>query len=193
VASARQALDAGRAVLIATESVAESDYLTEQLTRDGLHPTLLNARNDGAEATVVALAGQPGRLTVSTNMAGRGTDIQLDPAVAARGGLHVINCQLNGSRRIDRQLEGRCARQGDPGSAETLLRLDSPLMTRNLPSVVLRWAAHLIRPESGALAHWPGRALASLAQRLETARQQSQRALLLAHDTRMDRQGLFRE
>ena len=193
VVSARQALAAGRAVLIATESVAESDYLAEQLTQAGLHPTLLNARNDGAEAAIVALAGQPGRLTVSTNMAGRGTDIRLDPAVAACGGLHVINCQLNSSRRIDRQLEGRCARQGDPGSAETLLRLDQPLMTRNLPSGILRWVAHLIRPTSGQLATWPGRALASLAQRLETARQQSQRALLLEHDTRLDRQGLFRE
>ena len=91
---------------------------------------VLNARQDREEAEIVAEAGQAGRITVATNMAGRGTDIRLHPAVSEAGGLHVILTEYHESRRIDRQLFGRCARQGDPGSYESIVALDDELFRR---------------------------------------------------------------
>ena len=125
----RRAMDlsrAGRPVLIGTASVAESEALAARLEKAGIAHAVLNARYDAEEAAIVARAGEAGRVTVATNMAGRGTDIPLTRAVAEAGGLHVICCQYNGSRRIDRQLEGRSARQGDPGSVETWISLQTP-------------------------------------------------------------------
>lgn len=117
---------AGRPVLIGTSSVEESEALSAQLAALGVEHGVLNARFDGEEAALVAKAGAPGRVTVATNMAGRGTDIPLVDSVAAAGGLHVMCCQFNGSRRIDRQLEGRAARQGQPGSVERWVCLTTP-------------------------------------------------------------------
>jgi hypothetical protein len=133
-------LAAQRPVLIGTDSVADSDSLSLYLTQHGITHTVLNARNDQHEADIVALAGHAGHVTVATNMAGRGTDIPLGPGVDERGGLHVISCQMNSARRIDRQLKGRCARQGDAGSVETLLCLDAPLMQRSLPAWLVKLA-----------------------------------------------------
>ena len=116
----------GRPVLVGTDSVAESQELSAVLTAAGLEHTVLNAHHDADEAAIVARAGEPGRITVATNMAGRGTDIEVSGAVCAAGGLHVLCCQLNPSRRIDRQLIGRAARQGQSGSAETWIALDTP-------------------------------------------------------------------
>lgn len=135
----RELVAGGRPVLVGTESVADSEALASHLSAAGIAHTLLNARHDSDEAAIVAAAGQPGQVTVATNMAGRGTDIVLAPGVAARGGLHIINCQLNDARRIDRQLIGRCARQGDPGSVETWLSLDSRLLREGLPPTLRRW------------------------------------------------------
>ena len=125
VQRSRELRDAGRAVLI-TDTVADSQALSEAMHAAGLQHQLLNARHDRAEADVVAAAGAPGRITVATSMAGRGTDIALHPAVARRGGLHVILCQANPSMRIDLQFLGRCARRG-AGSCETLYVLDCRL------------------------------------------------------------------
>lgn len=115
----------GRPVLIGADSVAESDAVSRVLSTRGLAHQILNARQDEAEGQqeqdVIAQAGQPGRITVATHMAGRGTDVHLSDEALSRGGLHVININLNRSRRIDRQLLGRCARQGTPGSCETIL------------------------------------------------------------------------
>jgi preprotein translocase subunit SecA len=116
--------DSGRPVLVGTGSVAESEALSSRLRQAGIEHRVLNACLDREEALIVAQAGQPGQITVTTNMAGRGTDIALAPGVAAAGGLHVLCCQHNASRRIDRQLQGRSARQGDPGSTETWLALN---------------------------------------------------------------------
>jgi preprotein translocase subunit SecA len=91
----------------------------------------LNARQDHAEADIVARAGERSRITVATNMAGRGTDIRLGAAVADLGGLHIIVTERHDAARIDRQLIGRCARQGDPGSYEFALALDDPLLERS--------------------------------------------------------------
>jgi preprotein translocase subunit SecA len=93
----------------------------------------LNARNDKKEAKIIALAGQPGRITVATNMAGRGTDIKLAQEVSNKGGLHVILTEFHESARVDRQLFGRCARQGEPGTVEAMVSLEDDLFGRNAP------------------------------------------------------------
>jgi preprotein translocase subunit SecA len=118
----------GRPVLIGTRSVAASEKLSALLTEAGLEHQLLNARQDKQEAEIVAQAGQLGRITVATNMAGRGTDVKLGPGVAELGGLHVIATELHESGRIDRQLFGRCGRQGDPGTIEAIVSLEDELI-----------------------------------------------------------------
>jgi preprotein translocase subunit SecA len=110
---------AGRPVLIGTDGVAETDALSQRLAQAGIAHRVLHALHDADEAAIVAGAGRAGSVTVATRMAGRGTDIVLDAAARAAGGLHVLNCQHNASARLDRQLLGRAARQGDPGSTET--------------------------------------------------------------------------
>ncbi len=120
----------GRPVLIGTQSVADSETLASLMSARNLSYVLLNARQDAHEAAVVAAAGQLGRITVATNMAGRGTDIVLQPGVRERGGLHVILTEFGESPRIDRQLYGRAGRQGDPGSYEDIVALDDPLFRR---------------------------------------------------------------
>jgi preprotein translocase subunit SecA len=126
---------AGRAVLVGTRSVEGSEYLGRLLDDMGLEHTVLNARQDDAEAEAVALAGLPGRITVATNMAGRGTDIKLSDEVAETGGLHVILTEFHESARVDRQLFGRAARQGDPGTVEAIVSLDDELFVRYAPFV----------------------------------------------------------
>ncbi|HVR49280.1 MAG TPA: hypothetical protein VMS38_06045 [Pseudorhodoferax sp.] len=118
---------AGRPVLIGCDSVAASEAMARALAAAGLPHQVLHARRDAAEAAIVAGAGAPGQITVATNMAGRGTDIHLAAPALAAGGLHVLSCQHNASRRHDRQLSGRAARQGQPGSHETWLVPQAPL------------------------------------------------------------------
>jgi preprotein translocase subunit SecA len=123
----RHAMSAGRPVLIGTRSVGASEEISRVLNARGIEHALLNAKQDAQEAEIVAHAGQPSRVTVATNMAGRGTDIRLGPDVAHRGGLHVILTEFHDARRVDRQLFGRCARQGDPGSCEAIVSLEDDL------------------------------------------------------------------
>lgn len=177
----------GRPVLVATDSVAEAQALADHLQRAGLPHVVLHARCDAEEAAVVARAGQRGAITVATNMAGRGTDIALGEGVAALGGLHVLSCQLNPARRIDRQLAGRAARQGDPGSVETWLSLDTGLIARSLPA---RWRAALA-PYARRLPPACVNALLRLPQWLEERRQCEQRERLTRHDEQMERRLAF--
>lgn len=130
VEAAITALGGGRAVLIGTRSVEASEHVSALLTRAGYQHVVLNARQDDGEAAIVSAAGHPGRITVATNMAGRGTDIALHPAVQRSGGLHVILTEYHESRRIDRQLFGRAGRQGDPGSHEAIVSFDDELFHR---------------------------------------------------------------
>jgi preprotein translocase subunit SecA len=123
----RIAGDLGRPVLIGTRSVKASEEISALLDERGIEHALLNAKQDRQEAEVVARAGQPGCVTVATNMAGRGTDIRLGDGVAERGGLHVILSEYHESARIDRQFYGRCARQGDPGSCQAIISLEDEL------------------------------------------------------------------
>ncbi len=139
LASAMRMSAAGRAVLIGTRSVAASELISQRLFAAGLPHEVLNARQDVREAEIIAAAGQPGRITVATNMAGRGTDILLEPEVRARGGLHVILTEYHDSARIDRQLYGRSGRQGDPGSFEALVSIDDELFLAH----VSRWLPYL--------------------------------------------------
>jgi preprotein translocase subunit SecA len=128
-ARARQLQADGRAVLIGTDSVAQARRLSGRLAAAGIAHRVLDARSADAEARIVAAAGQAGSVTIATRMAGRGTDIPLDAAVRRQGGLHVICAQHNPDPRIDRQLVGRCARQGDPGSAEHFQARDADALT----------------------------------------------------------------
>ena len=180
----------GRPVLVGTDSVADSDHLSVLLAAERLPHAVLNARNDGEEAAMVARAGEIGQIMVTTNMAGRGTDIPLGPGVAERGGLHVICCQHNASPRIDRQLHGRAARQGDPGSMETVLSLQDALLARTYP----QWVMGMLRAmtgHAGCLPAWLGAGVARLPQWLEERRQRGERRMLLDHDQRSERRLAF--
>ena len=119
---------AGRPVLIGTRSIDKSQQLSRLLAQAGILHQVLNAHQVAQEAEIVALAGQRGRVTVSTNMAGRGTDIKLGPGVVELGGLHVIATELHEDQRIDRQLFGRCGRQGEPGSYRQYMALNDELL-----------------------------------------------------------------
>jgi preprotein translocase subunit SecA len=122
----------GRPVLIGTRSIDKSEHLSGMLVERGLEHRVLNANHIAAEAQIVAEAGMPGKVTVSTNMAGRGTDIKLGGGVAQLGGLHVILTEMHDASRIDRQLGGRCGRQGDPGTLRQYLALDDDLVLAGL-------------------------------------------------------------
>ena len=123
---------AGRPLLIGTRSIDKSEQLSQLLTEAGIEHQVLNANHIAAEADIIAAAGLPGRVTVSTNMAGRGTDIRLGEGVADLGGLHVICTEMHDASRIDRQLIGRCGRQGDPGTFRQYLALDDDLLLTGL-------------------------------------------------------------
>jgi preprotein translocase subunit SecA len=127
---------AHRAVLVGVRSVESSEILARLLSQRGVQVNVLNAVQHDNEAPIIAAAGEPGRITIATNMAGRGTDIRLHPQVERSGGLHVVVAEVNESARIDRQLAGRCGRQGDPGSVSFYLCLQDNLATRYLPKAL---------------------------------------------------------
>lgn len=161
-----------RAVLVGTETVQDSEALSAVLHARGLPHVVLNARQDSEEGAILAAAGEPGRITVATSMAGRGAHISLAPEVLATGGLHVILCQLNASARIDRQFLGRAGRQGQPGSCEVMVALDFPLLQRWLPA---GWQQVLRAP---GVPGWLARASLQSAQALEGFTRVQQRVTL---------------
>ncbi len=118
----------GQPILLGTVTVDTSEVLSRFLTLAHIPHEVLNAKNHAREAEIVALAGMKGAVTIATNMAGRGTDIKLGEGVTELGGLHVIGSERHESRRIDRQLRGRCSRQGDPGSSQFFISLEDQLM-----------------------------------------------------------------
>jgi preprotein translocase subunit SecA len=164
---------ARRPVLVGTSSVGASEHLSALLAEVGLPHQVLSARQDREEARVVARAGEAGRITVATRMAGRGTDIRLGPGVAEVGGLAVITTELGDARRIDRQLFGRCGRQGAPGSYEQLISLEERLLESHLPG----WVRRALR---GGASSRPLRILLTqIAQRAEERRSALARLRLL--------------
>ena len=180
-ARAAELAGTGRPVLVGTATVDASEALGAVLARSGLPHVVLNARQDAEEADIVAQAGQPGRVTVATNMAGRGTDIELTEASRRAGGLHVILTEFSDSRRIDRQLYGRAGRQGDPGSFESYVAVDDQLFTR--------FAGLLLRVLAGRLPGGVGRKLLQARAQAAASRSNAQqrRAQVLA-DEQTERQ-----
>lgn len=171
-----------RPVLIGTRSVEASEQVSAVLRARGLEHALLNAKQDRDEAEVVARAGQAGRITVATNMAGRGTDIELGPGIAAAGGLHVILTEYHDSRRVDRQLVGRCARQGDPGSCQAIVSLQDAifgLCAPRLAAAMDAWLASGLR--------LPAAAFTALRRRAQHAAERRQYAMRMAN-LKQDRQ-----
>ena len=124
----REVHAAGRPILVGTRSIDKSEVLSRLLEAAGLEHQVLNANEIEKEAEIVVLAGQRGRITVATNMAGRGTDIKLGEGVADLGGLYVMCTEFHDAARIDRQLAGRCGRQGDPGTVRQYLALDDEIV-----------------------------------------------------------------
>ncbi len=165
----------GRPVLVGTRSVADSEHISGLLDEAGIQHSVLNARQNRTEAEIVAQAGQPGRVTVATNMAGRGTDIRLAPGVGEAGGLFVIASERHEAGRIDRQLFGRSGRQGDPGEGQAMVSLDDELVRSVFGSL-------LDRLRSRHLPGWLGRMLFSWAQRTTERRHSAIRKRLLHSD-----------
>jgi preprotein translocase subunit SecA len=155
----------GRPVLVGTRSVEASELLSRLLDESGLTHSVLNARQDEEEAEIITQAGQEGRITVATNMAGRGTDIKLGPNVPELGGLHVIATERHEAGRIDRQLFGRCGRQGDPGSCAVMVSLEDELITFFYRSTTLWFASFFVRFPGGVLSRMLGKMLFRRAQR----------------------------
>jgi preprotein translocase subunit SecA len=156
----------GRPVLVGTRSVTDSERVAALLRERGVECSVLNATREAEEAGIVARAGRAGAVTVSTNMAGRGTDIILDQAARQAGGLAVIATERHDEQRVDRQLFGRAGRQGDPGSAEAFVSLEDQLVQRAGPKL-LRW---LTAHASGAGRVFFARILWRVAQRMASGR-----------------------
>ncbi len=177
----------GRPVLVGTRSVALSEHLSTLLHAAGRAHQVLNARQDATEAAIIQSAGEQASVVVATNMAGRGTDIKLGAGVAPLGGLHVIATELHEARRIDRQLFGRCARQGDPGSFEMMLSLQDELVQLYCPWLLKPLHAALIRSGGGDTVRWPGAAwlLLRCAQLAAEREQRRQRNSTLRYEERL--------
>ncbi|RIK76398.1 MAG: preprotein translocase subunit SecA [Planctomycetota bacterium] len=180
VQDALEQLAIGRPVLIGTRSIDKSEHLAELLVAAGARPTVLNARHIAREAEIVAEAGQRGKLTVATNMAGRGTDIRLGPGVLELGGLHVICTELHEAQRIDRQLIGRCGRQGDPGTYRQFLALDDEILQAGFGPKKAERLKRLGERSTGPLAGLE--ALFRKAQRRVERRHFRDRKIMLYHE-----------
>ncbi len=135
-----------KAVLVGTQTVADSEYLSQKLSARDITHQLLNARQDAQEADIVAQAGQLSQVTIATNMAGRGTDIKLSDEVKALGGLYIIVTELHDLKRVDRQLFGRCARQGDPGVVELFISLEDDFFLRHVSRPILKLLSLSLAP-----------------------------------------------
>ncbi len=180
-----------RPVLIGTTSIEKSERLSKMLENHGIEHEVLNAKHHEREAEIVAMAGDPGRVTVATNMAGRGTDIKLGEGVKERGGLHIIGTERHESRRIDNQLRGRCGRQGDMGSTRFYLSFDDDLMKIFARDWVKSVMEKLGLKEGEAIeSGMVSRGLAKAQKRVE-ARNFEIRKNLLEYDEVMDKQRKF--
>lgn len=186
VASAKQSIERGQSVLVGTRSVETSEHVSQLLSAVELPHTVLNARQDRMEAEIVAAAGQPGRITVATNMAGRGTDIRLSRSVREAGGLHVILTEYHESGRVDRQLFGRGGRQGDPGTFECFAALDDELLARFGSAVARRLALYFAYGSVAKVVPLLARWFVRGAQRSAGSQNARIRRETLLNDTRLE-------
>ncbi len=143
----------GRPILVGTTSIELSELISGKLERRGIEHVVLNAKHHQREAQIILDAGQPGAVTIATNMAGRGTDIVLGPGVKEAGGLHIIGTERHESRRVDNQLRGRSGRQGDPGSSQFFLSLQDDLMRIFAPEWVGRFLQRMGMKDGEAITH----------------------------------------
>jgi preprotein translocase subunit SecA len=178
----------GQPVLVGTRSVQASKAVSVALAAAKITHRVLNALQTADEADLIARAGKPRAVTVATNMAGRGTDIPVDPALIERGGLHVILTEWHESARIDRQLFGRCARQGDPGSCRAIVSLDDEIIQRHGEGVA-RWVAR--RWPVGAVPQWGIRLLRNRVQAMAERVNAAQRRATMQQDRLMQIQLAF--
>lgn len=178
----------GNPILIGTESVEVSEKLSRILKQNHIHHTVLNAKNHAQEAEIIANAGKLRAVTVATNMAGRGTDIKLDEAAVQAGGLHVIGTTRHQSRRIDRQLRGRCARLGDPGSAKFFLSFEDRLMRLFTSPKLNALIRHFRPPEGEAMSDPMFDRLIETAQKRVEGRNYTIRKHTLEYDDVMNKQ-----
>ena len=164
----RQTHAQGRPILVGTVSVEVSEQLSRMLKREGIIHSVLNAKYHQQEAEIITRAGQRGAVTIATNMAGRGTDIKLGPGVAELGGLHVLATERHEARRIDRQLRGRCARQGDPGSSHFYIGLEDDLMRLFGSDRIVKMMERMGLEEGQELTHpWLNRSIQQAQKRVE--------------------------
>jgi preprotein translocase subunit SecA len=164
----RQTHALGRPILVGTISVEVSEQLSRMLKREGIIHSVLNAKYHQQEAEIITRAGQRGAVTIATNMAGRGTDIKLGPGVAELGGLHVLATERHEARRIDRQLRGRCARQGDPGSSHFYISLEDDLMRLFGSDRIVKMMERMGLEEGQELTHpWLNRSIQQAQKRVE--------------------------
>lgn len=171
----------GRPVLIGSGSVADSEYLSRMLTLEGITLRILNARQNREESEIIAASGQKKHITIATNMAGRGTDIPLSDEVAELGGLHVLAACCNEAKRIDRQLSGRCARKGDPGSHQTILSMEDEQILENYHPLLVRFI-NSYTPKGGLIQRKLNLLIMRRAQmRIERRHREARRALI-QHD-----------
>jgi preprotein translocase subunit SecA len=178
----------GRPILVGTISVETSEMLARLLKREGIVHAVLNAKYHQQEAEIVARAGQKGAVTIATNMAGRGTDIKLGPGVAEVGGLHVLCTERHESRRIDRQLRGRCSRQGDPGSSHFFISLEDDLMRLFGSEKIAKYMERMGLEEGQELEHpLLNRSIETAQKRVEQHNFQ-QRKRVLEYDDVMNKQ-----
>jgi len=175
----------GNPVLLGTRSVEESEKISLLFSEQNIKHQTLNARQNRQEAEKIAQAGESGFVTVATNMAGRGTDILLSDKARARGGLHVIIVDQNESARVDRQLTGRCGRQGDPGSYQFIISLDDDIFTESYPAPLLKCLTMLSNRQS-LIPAWLGTYLIYKAQHKLEKRQQAIRKQLLKQDRKRE-------
>jgi len=175
----------GRPLLVGTRSVLASEGLSRALSERGLEAKVLNATRLADESAIIAMAGEPGRITIATNMAGRGTDIKLGPGVAELGGLHVLATERHESGRVDRQLFGRAGRQGDPGSGQAFVSAEDELIRRYLPAPARKALGGALRQSLPARERI-SKAAFRLAQRRAQKLAYRQRQEILAADLRLD-------
>lgn len=172
----------GQPVLVGTRSIKASEELSEHLMHAGIPHQILNAKQNAQEAEIVARAGEWGQVTIATNMAGRGTDIKLDSCVKEIGGLFVIVSEGHDNDRVDRQLAGRCARQGDPGACQRILAYDDEV-TKAMPRVLYRMLVRMMKayPDKPWV-RWVALGGYRLAQRHIAFRHRLERRRLLSAD-----------
>jgi preprotein translocase subunit SecA len=190
IAQTTKAHQQGQPVLIGTDSVQASNRISRLLHCQNVKHHLLNASEHEKEAQIIEKAGEIGAVTVATNMAGRGTDIALSKEAAQRGGLLVISCQANESKRIDRQLSGRSGRRGDPGCVRTLLNVQHGLLAKEVPMLIWN-IAKLFRTSDQTVPSWLGEFILRKSQWLHELKASRKRAAMMRSDEAIEKRLSF--